>query len=125
MVQMYAQFTKSLDINSSPHFVSGFSCYILLTHQVLLPYCLYFLIYSSKCVLQLFVDQVVMSKVFKLTLSFSSGYFSTWSKIQDKNLNILRLKRAFKVKQKVFFITFKGLLVVKNPLRPKSVPLLV
>ena len=28
---------------------------------------------------------------------------------QEKNLNILRTKRAFKIKQKVFFIIFKGL----------------
>ena len=35
--------------------------------------------------------------------------FSTWPKGQDKNLNISRTKRAFKMKQKVFFIIFKGL----------------
>ena len=28
---------------------------------------------------------------------------------QDKNLNILRTKRAFKIEQKTFFIVFKGL----------------
>ena len=44
-------------------------------------------------------------------------------KIQDKNLNILKTKRAFQVKQKVFFITFKGLSVAKNCLRPESAPL--
>ena len=35
--------------------------------------------------------------------------FSTWPKDQDKILNILRTKRAFKMKPKVFFIIFKGL----------------
>ena len=44
-------------------------------------------------------------------------------KIQNKNLNILRTKRAFQVKQKVFFIIFKGLSVAKNCLRPESAPL--
>ena len=33
------------------------------------------------------------------------------------------MKRAFEVKQKAFFITFKGLPVAKNCLRPESAPL--
>ena len=44
------------------------------------------------------------------------------TKKSDKNLNILRTKRAFEVKQKAFII-FKGLLIVRNCLRPESVPL--
>ena len=48
-----------------------------------------------------------------------------WShKRQDKNLNILRRKRTFKVKQKAFFIISIGLSVVKNCPRPKIVPLI-
>ena len=35
-------------------------------------------------------------------------------KVMTKNLNILRSKRAFKVKEKAFFIIFKGLSVIKN-----------
>ena len=35
-----------------------------------------------------------------------SSRFSTWQKSQDKNLNILRTKAAFKVIQKVFSIDF-------------------
>ena len=38
-------------------------------------------------------------------------------------LNIFRTKRAFEVKYNAFFITFKGLSVTKNCLRPESVPL--
>ena len=34
-----------------------------------------------------------------------------WSKCQDKNLNILRTNRAFKVKWKAFSIIFKGFLL--------------
>ena len=44
--------------------------------------------------------------------------------MQDKNLNILRRKRAFEVKSKTFFIIFKGLSVAKNCLRPESAPLI-
>ena len=40
-----------------------------------------------------------------------------------QNLKILRTKRAFEVKLKAFFFIFKGLLVVKNCLRPESAPL--
>ena len=55
-----------LGIVSPPHFgydfsKKCFSCYVLLTDQVSLPDCLYFLRYWSICVLQLFVKQVVMS----------------------------------------------------------------
>ena len=43
------------------------------------------------------------------------------SKIQDKNLNVLRTKRALGIK--TFFIIFKGFSVAKNCLRPESGPL--
>ena len=35
------------------------------------------------------------------------------------------MKRAFEVKQKAFFIIFKGLSVAKNCLRPESAPLVL
>ena len=56
-----------------------------------------------KCVLQVFVNQVVTSES------------------QNKNLNILRTKRAFKVKQKPFFIFFKRVSFAKS-LKPDSTP---
>ena len=43
------------------------------------------------------------------TFAFSSSRFSASPKSHDKNLNISRTKRAFKMRQKVFFIIFKGL----------------
>ena len=46
------------------------SCYILLTDQISLPSYLYFVRYWAMCVLELFVNQVVMSQILKLTLSF-------------------------------------------------------
>ena len=45
---------------------------------------------------------------------------STWPESQDKIINILRTKRAFKVKWKSFFIIFKRLSVGQNFLRPES-----
>ena len=46
------------------------SCCILLTDQILLPDCLYFLRYWATYVLQLFVNQVVTSWILRLTLPF-------------------------------------------------------
>ena len=46
------------------------SCYILLTEQISLAGCLYFLRYWAICTLQLFVNQIVTSWILKLTLSF-------------------------------------------------------
>ena len=40
-----------------------------------------------------------------------------------QNLNILTTKRGFGMKQKAFFIDFRGLSVAKNYLRPESAPL--
>ena len=64
------------------------------------------------------------SQISKLTLSFLSRHFSTWPKRQDKNLNNLRTKRVFKMKQKAFCVTFKWVLVAKNCLRPGRAPLI-
>ena len=46
--------------------------------------------------------------IFEIDLCFRIKLFSTRSKSQDKNLKILGTKRDFKVKQKIFFIIFKG-----------------
>ena len=59
---------------------------------------------------------------FENTLFFLSSRFATWPRGQEKNLNILRTKWAFDVKQKLFFIIFKELLAAKNCLRPESAP---
>ena len=66
---------KGLGIVSPAHFVNDFSkqcssCYALLTDQISLSGCFYFLRYLAICVLQLFVIQVVLSWILKLTLSF-------------------------------------------------------
>ena len=59
---------KDLEIVSPARFVYDFQqkcslCYILLTDQILLSGCLYFLRYWAICVLQLFVNQAVTSKI--------------------------------------------------------------
>ena len=71
-----------------------FSCHIPLNGQISQPDCLYSLRYWSICVLQ-----------FLLTRLY------------------LRKKRAFKVKEKAFFIILKGLSFAKNSASPQSAPL--
>ena len=48
------------------------------------------------------------SWILKLTL-LSNLIFPKWPKSHEKNLNILKTKRAFKMKWKAFFMIFKGL----------------
>ena len=60
---------------------------------------------------------------FEIKLSFLIKPFSYMTKMSGLNLNIFRTKRTFKIKQKAFFIVFKGVSVVRNCLRPESVSL--
>ena len=53
-------------------------------------------------------------------LAFLSSRFPIWPESQGKKLNISNTKRAFKKKQKIFFIIFKD---TRNCLRPKGRPL--
>ena len=57
---------------------------------------------------------------FEIKLIFLiKSFFSMTNKSRQK---LILKKRAFKVKQKAFFIIFKGLSVGKNCLRPESAP---
>ena len=95
-----------------------FSRYILLTDQMSLSGFLYFLRYQAiMCIVIIcFPDYDVIN--FKVNLSFLHD-----QKSQNKNLNISRAIRAFKMKLKIFFIVFKGLSVAINCLKLESGPL--
>ena len=104
---------KGLGIVSPAHFVymifqQNSSCYFLLTDQILLPFCHYFLRYWVIYVLQLFVNQVVTSWILKLTYLPNQLFFSTWPNSHDKNLNIFRTGGAFKWNKKHFSSFLKG-----------------
>ena len=110
---------KGLGVVSPPYFVYDFSRKrFLMLHSNNWPN---FSSYWTKCVLHLFVTTLNL----KLTLSSLSSHFATWPKLQDKNLNILRTKKASEVKLKAFFSNFKGLSIAKNCLRPESAPLIL
>ena len=82
----------------------------------------YFMRYWTIWLLQLSVNHVVMSWILKFILSdrrclsscqidVVSSRFFYMTKSRDNNLKTLRTNRAFKMKQKVFFIIFKGFLL--------------
>ena len=100
-----------------------FSCYPSLTDQISLSDYLYFLRYWAISVLQSFVSQVLTSNILKL-VSLIPPFFYITEKPRQK-MNILKTKWAFKVKQKTFFINFKGLPLAKNYLRLESLLLKV
>ena len=53
-------------------------------------------------------------KNLKLTYVFLWSHFSTWLKSWDKNLNILRTKRVFKMELRTFFVIFKWYSLKQN-----------
>ena len=65
---------KRSAINLLPSFSAWFlkkcCCYVILTDQISLHGCLYFVRYWTICVLQLFISQVVTTWILKLTLHF-------------------------------------------------------
>ena len=62
-------------------------------------HCLYFSKYWATCLLRL--------------ISFLSSRFATWTKSQDKSLNILRTKRAFDWNKKHFSLLLKNVQLLK------------
>ena len=119
---------KDLGLVSPSHFARDFQekyflCYILLTDQIYLSDCLYFLKYWAICVSQLFVNRAVTSWNLKLTLSFLSSHFCYTTKKSRQKLTYLENEKSFRGEIKDIFIIFKGLSVLKNCLGPESVPL--
>ena len=83
LAQRYAQylfFIKRAWTSFSPAFYVWFFkkhiCYILLTDQILLSDCIYFLRYWVICLLYFFVVKSVTSYIFKLTIVFLSCYLT-------------------------------------------------
>ena len=75
-----------------------FSDYILLTDQISMSGYLHFMRYWTICELWLFVNQVVTSKFWNEPYLSSQVVFSAWPKSQENTVNILRRKKAFKMK---------------------------
>ena len=86
--------------------------------------CLYFLRYWAIPVLQLFVSQVVTSKIMKSTLFSNQAVFLNDQKVKTKIWISWEEKELLRLSKEIFFIIFKGLSVAKNCLRPNSAPLI-
>ena len=100
-----------------------FSCYALLTEQISLPDCLYFLRYWSVCVLQLSVNQVVTLWILKLTYLSNHAVFRHDRKFKTKN-QILWEREKY-LRWKAFLSILKGLSVSKNFLRLENATLIM
>ena len=72
-----------------------FSCYVLLTDQMSLSGFFYFVRNWAICVLYCLITRLRHHKFWKWPYGSNRAVFSTWTKIQDKNLNILGIKRTF------------------------------
>ena len=79
-----------------PHFSVVFEeRYILLTDQISLPNCLYFLRYWGIYVLYLFVGQSVMIYLFGVNLHFLIKPFLYITKKSRQNFKYLKNKKSF------------------------------
>ena len=79
------------------------SFYILPTDQILLLGCLYFFRYWAVYVLQLFLIQVVTSRILKLTLSFwSCGFFYMARKSWHKRKYLVNEKSFYRETKTIF-----------------------
>ena len=112
---------------SPPHFVHDFSRKLfLMLYSINWPNIIAWLLLLFEVLGNMFIVINYLPGCdvinFEINLNFLIS-FSTWPRSQNKNLNIFRTKRAFKVKLKAFFIICKGLSLAKNCLRPESVPL--
>ena len=120
---------KGLEVNSPPNFMYDFSRKMFLMFYsinwpnsiVWLPLLLDILGYM--CIAIVFFSGCGVIN-FEINFIFLIKPIFILPKSQDKNLNILRMKIAFKMRSKASVIIFKGLLVAKDCLRPASAPLM-
>ena len=71
-----------------------FSCYTLITDQISLSGCLYYVIHWTICLLLLFDNQPLLSKILKLT-SFESSCFLYMSKKARQKFKYLENDKSF------------------------------
>ena len=104
---------KGLGVVSPPHFPYDFqekyfSSYDLLTKQILLSDCLYFIEISRKTCAAIFRYQFCDVINFEIYLSFLTKPFSSMSKSSEQKLKYLKKERTFSGEMKTIFRLFKG-----------------
>ena len=92
---------RGLELVYLPHFLRDFRrkkyycCYILLPDQISMSGCLHFVRYWAICILYLFVNQDVTSKILKLSLSLQLGRFFYMTKMSRQNFKYLENGKSF------------------------------
>ena len=104
---------KGLGVVSPPHFPYDFqekyfSSYDLLTKQILLSDCLYFIEIFRKTCAAIFRYQFCDVINFEIYLSFLTKPFSSMSKSSEQKLKYLKKERTFSGEMKTIFRLFKG-----------------
>ena len=104
---------KGLGVVSPPHFPYDFqekyfSSYILLTTQIFLSDCLYFIEIFRKTCAAIFRYQFCDVINFEIYLSFLTKPFSSMSKSSEQKLKYLKKERTFSGEMKTIFCLFKG-----------------
>ena len=102
---------KGLGVVSPPHFPYDFqekyfSSYILLTTQIFLSDCLYFIEIFRKTCAAIFRYQFCDVINFEIYLSFLTKPFSSMTKSSEQKLKDLKKERSFSGEIKTFFRLF-------------------
>ena len=84
--------------------------------------CLHFSRYWAICMLKLFVSLILTSQILKLNLIFLIKSFFYMTKKSRQKFKYLGNKKSLYSETR-FFISFKGLSIANNCLRPYSAPL--
>ena len=82
------------------------SCYTLLTDQISLTGCLYFVRCLAICILYFFNNQAVTSSIFKLSLSFEWSRFFYMTKKSKQKFKNLETEKSFLDEIKIIFHHF-------------------
>ena len=113
-ISFFLNIKTGLELVSLPHFLHNFWRKIFfLLYSINWPHFIAWLPLLCEILGNMFIAIVCKSRCdvmvdFKVNLT-NQAIFPTWPKSRDKSLNMLRTKRAFRMKLKTFFIIFKEL----------------
>ena len=113
-IKLFQTIERVLELVSLPHFLHDFWREIfLLLYSINWPNFIFWLLLLREILGNLsivIICWLVCDVIdFEINLIFLTKPFLQWPKNQDKNLNFLWMKRAFKIKYKTVFIIFKVL----------------
>ena len=111
-IKLFAKTKRNMKLVSLPHFLHDFLIKILLLlYSINWSIFIVWLPLLPEILGNMFIITVYWPGCDTITFEISQAIFSPFQKIQDKHWNISRMKRAFKIKWKTFFIVFKRFLM--------------